>query len=171
MCDRLLSCPAPTDVQMANTYTGVYIPTGITEVGLVHHLVRWQATRVLDFRNVVPGTFGGFTDASLAKRVDDETFVLFTDKKWCCSGEQPMAVHKLEWQYALPQPLADRVQSPGAMTAPHRRTPIPQYLRPAFCDDIHTDPHNAQFLAFDNHPCMYLGAGIVFPSTVEELFA
>ena len=77
---------------MNNTFTGVYVPTGVTDEGLRTRLARWEATRILDFRNVLPGTFGGFTNASAARRVDEDTFALFADKKWCCSGEQPMDV-------------------------------------------------------------------------------
>ena len=77
---------------MDNTHTGVYIPTGVTDEGLRAHLSRWAHTRVLDIRNLLPGTFGGFTNASLGLMTDNDAFTLFADKKWCCSGEQPMEV-------------------------------------------------------------------------------
>ena len=79
-------------LQMNNTHTGVAVPTGVTDAGLRARLARWAATRILDFRNVLPGAFGGFTSAAEARRVDDEMFALFADRKWCCSGEQPMDV-------------------------------------------------------------------------------
>ena len=79
-------------MQMNNTHTGVAVPTGVTDVGLRTRLARWAATRILDFRNMLPGAFGGFIDAAAAKKVDEEMFALFADKKWCCSGEQPMDV-------------------------------------------------------------------------------
>ena len=82
-------------MQMANTHTGVYLPSGVTDEGARQHLSRWAATRVLDVRNLLPGTFGGFTNASAALMLDNDVFPLYADKKWCCSGEQPMEVRSL----------------------------------------------------------------------------
>ena len=79
-------------MQMDNTFTGVYIATGITQEGLQQHLAPWASARILDVRNLLPGTFAGFQDSQLARRVNDDMFALFVDKKWCCSGEQPMDV-------------------------------------------------------------------------------
>ena len=82
-----------------------------------------------------------------------------------------MQVRHLEWSYVLPQRLANRVQPTGTLVTQQQGSPVPQYQRPDFCDGIKDDVHNAQFLAFENHPCMYLAAGFRFPATVEELFA
>jgi hypothetical protein len=163
--------PGSLVLQMKNTYTGVYVPTGITDEGLRSHLAPWKNTRLLDFRNMLPGTFGGFTDPAVAKKLDDTIFMLFSDKKWCCSGEQPMENSHLEWPYALPGRLQERSPPVGAVKAPPAPHPLPVYRRPDFCDSIQADQHNARFLSYSNHPCTYLAMGIQFPLTVEELFA
>lgn len=154
---------------MANTHTGVYISTGVTDEGLRTQLHPWRDTRLLDLRNVVLGTFGGCTTPNIAAAIDARVFPLLEDRKWCCSGEQPAPVQQLEWAYRLPPRLAALSPVPGILVNADVRALVPLYERPAFCDDIAADKHNAQFLAFDNHPCTFLSRGIHLPATVDEL--
>jgi hypothetical protein len=156
---------------VTNTFTGAYIPTGVTDEGLKRYLAPWKAVRTLELRNFIPGTFGGFTDSQHAVEVDDIVFPLFADKHWCCSGEQPMPVHQLQWQYALPDRLSGKVQQPGTTVAPLTKHRVPQYTRPDFCDAIRNDSVNAKFLEFPNHPCTYLTVSYNFPSSVLDVFA
>jgi hypothetical protein len=162
---------AHCSVQVANTFTGAYIPTGITDEGLRQQLKPWGDVRTIELKNLVPGTFGGFTSRTAAAAVDEEVFPLFADKKWCCSGEQPMPVERLEWPYMLPPRLSARVQPPGTLLAQHWKHPVPKYIRPHFCDEIKQDPLNSKFLKLPNHPCTYLDAGIKFPETIPDVFA
>lgn len=157
---------------MDNTFTGVFVPTGVTDEGLRAQLRRWRSVRLLDFRNVVPGTFGGFTDRAAAAVVDALAFELFGRNRWCCSGEQPMAVERLEWPYALPERLVDRVQGAGvhAVQPPPERA-VPRYARPDFCDDIRDDPVNAKFLEYENHPCTFLAMDLGLVGTVRQALA
>ena len=149
----------------------MYVPTGITDEGLRRRLQPWQAVRLLDFRNLIPGTFGGFTSAAAARAVDDAAFPLFADKSWCCSGEQPIPVAHIEWQYILPAKLQGRLQPPETEVAPFQAYPVPRYERPLFCDGLKTDKVNAKFLLFNNHPCTYLNMGIDFPPQLDRLLA
>lgn len=82
-----------------------------------------------------------------------------------------MQVQQLEWPYTLPKALKSFVQPTGTYQAPFKPAHVPEYSRPAFCDLVQQDAHNAQFLRFPNHPCTYLAAGIQFPETVPEVFA
>lgn len=150
----------------------MFVPTGVTDEGLRARLRRWRSVRVLDVRNLVPGTFAGFTNARDAAAVDARAFELFGRKKWCCSGEQPMAVEHLEWPYALPAPLAERLHAPGTMAVqPPQARAVPQYRRPDFCDGIRGDAVNAKFLEFENHPCTYLAMDLGLVGTVQEALA
>jgi hypothetical protein len=158
-------------LQVSNTFTGAYIIDGATDEGLRAHLAPWQDVRVLELKNLVPGTFGGFTEPGKAAQIDDRVFGMLTDRKWCCSGEQPMPVAQLEWPYALPMRLRERIQAPGTLVAPYHPYPVPHYEQPQFCEDIKQDVHNAKFLSFDNHPCTFLGMNIVLPSSVQEILA
>jgi hypothetical protein len=159
------------DIQVANTHTGVYAPTGLTDEGLRTHLAPWRHARVLDLRNILPGTFGGFTRPAPAAAVDRAVFALFDGQSWCCSGEQPMNTSHLDWRYAVPEKLARRIVGAGTLSAPFEPRPVPQYRRPDFCDDIRSDPKNARFLEFENHPCTFLAMGLQLPATVDEVFA
>lgn len=159
-------------MQVDNTFTGVFVPTGITDEGLRTRLQPWRAARVLDVRNLVPGTFAGFTNTRDAAAVDAAAFELFGRKKWCCSGQQPMAVEQLEWPYALPERLAGRVQAPGTLVVqPPLERAVPRYRRPEFCDGIRSDPVNSQFLEYENHPCTYLAMDLGLAGTVREALA
>jgi hypothetical protein len=224
VCGDPWSVKRGVPVQVDNTYTGAYLATGDTDAGARARLSRWANVRILDVRNLLPGTLGGFTDANLAARVHDDAFALFADKTWCCSGEQPMEVRAgrtcaactaargaargddavatmpwlctfyisppasrpacsvqvqgpvlrvqvshLEWAYQLPARLP--VLASPMESVQVQPKALPAYVRPAFCDAIKDDKHNAQFLAFENHPCTFLAAGIAFPATVQELFA
>eukprot|EP00892_Ulva_mutabilis_P003418 jgi/Ulvmu1/1448/UM011_0178.1 len=155
-----------------NTFTGAFLPTGSTDEGIRARLRPWRHTRVLDMRNLVPGTFAGFTHTGDAAAVDAWAFQLFGRKTWCCSGEQPMAVERLEWPYVLPERLGGRVHAPGTLVlqAPQQRA-VPQYRRPDFCDEIPLDPVNAKFLEFENHPCTYLAMDLGLAATVREALA
>ena len=158
-------------LQMVNTFTGVYVPTGITDEGLRERLRPWEATRLLDFKNMIPGTFAGFTNNVDAVTVDTSIFPLFSDKKWCCSGEQPIPVSQIEWDYVLPRRLVHSVFPLGTTLAPLKPHPVPQYSRPVFCDGLKDDKVNAKFLKYQNHPCTYLNMGIVFPESIDQLLA
>jgi hypothetical protein len=164
-------CECVSFVQMANTHTGVYIPTGLTDDGLRSHLALWRHIRVLHLQNVLPGTFGGFTGPAPAAAVDHAIFSLFGGQKWCCSGEQPMNTSFLEWPYKVPERLGRRVVPFGTLAVPFQPRPVPEYHRPDFCDGIRDDPKNARFLEFENHPCTYLAMGLRFPATVDKVFA
>ena len=158
-------------MQVRNTHTGAFIASGTTDEGLRAQLAPWAHVRILDLRNVLPGTFGGFTAPAAAQAADAAVAPLLADRKWCCSGEQPMNASHLEWPYALPRPLAHSVQPPGTTVAPHTPHAVPRYVRPAFCDGIREDAKNAKFLEFTNHPCTFLGMGLRVPDTVEQVFA
>ena len=160
-----------SSTQVNNTFTGAYIPTGVTDEGLQRYLAPWKAVRTLELRHFIPGTFGGFTSSHQAAAVDDAVFPLFADKSWCCSGEQPMPANQLQWPYALPARLSSRVQEPGTLVAPGVRHKVPSYTRPEFCDGIKDDPKNSKFLQYPNHPCTYLALPFNFPGTVPDVLA
>lgn len=158
-------------LQVNNTFTGAYIPTGVTDEGLERYLAPWKDVRTLELRHFIPGTFGGFTDSQQAAAVDNAVFPLFADKSWCCSGEQPLPVDQLQWVYALPVRLSSRVQLPGTLVAPLVKHRVPEYTRPQFCDDLKIDPVNAKFLQYPNHPCTYLALPYNFPGTIPDVLA
>ena len=108
----------------------------------------------------------------MAAPLSIESFTL-ASLPWCDFKQLCVQVEQLEWPYALPQRLSKRLQPPGTQVAPVATTfvQVPHYARPAFCEAIREDKHNAKFLEFDNHPCTYLAAGIALPATIPEVFA
>lgn len=71
----------------------------------------------------------------------------------------------------LPPRLATLAPEPGVLVNSEAVARVPQYVRPAYCDEVARDAHNAQFLAHANHPCTFLARGIQLPDTIEQVLA
>lgn len=87
-----------------------------------------------------------------------------TDQKFVPrSGEQPINVSYITWQYILPEPLAASASVPWA---------VPRYQEPAHCHEIRSGSAgklNVDFLAHANHPCNFLARNIELPATLDAV--
>lgn len=80
-----------------------------------------------------------------------------------CSGEQPIAVEWITWNYIQPVPLSSGVPPDWS---------IPKYELPPHCRDIMEEKAgalNARFAQEENHPCNFLARDFQLPAALQSV--
>lgn len=140
------------DARLLDIAEEVLLMAGSQEQVVQTAFLPFAHVRVLDFVNLLPGAFGGFSLQQAAEHFD-HAFSLLSEYYWCCGVLKMDAV---QWKfgpfrYALQPPLGWRNGYPGPW-----QVPPSVYERPTWCESKEVDQQNLPYLFEPNHPCSYL---------------